>query len=58
MIVPPRFAVEDPLFVRERSAFSTGQTTGVVVPDVLFARFGSLLLVTIDVFRRFAEQSN
>src|SRR3990167_714466 len=49
------FAVEA-VFVSERSAFCTGQTTGVVTPEVLFPVFGSFVLVTVAVFRIFVEQ--
>src|SRR3989338_9176919 len=49
------FAVEA-VFVSERSAFCTGQTTGVVTPEVLFPVLGSFVLVTVAVFRIFVEQ--
>ena len=57
MKVPPRvmFAVEA-VFVSERSAFCTGQTTGTVTPEVLLLLLGSFVLVTVAVFRIFVEQ--
>ena len=59
MKVSPReaFAVEA-VFWSVRSAFCTGQTTGVVTPEVLFPVFGSFVLETVAELRILVEQKD